>query len=127
MEKEIIEQSKEIRKDMAEFHKLVKFVKKQSEIKPYTVTVTKVCDQIVFMGNGSVIDSMDNKTAKMIREAFKDAENDTTFSTSYQVNLPKLFADLRLLKEKKIWTSKMMQAQALTYFCVLGFGVGGFR
>ena len=74
-----------------------------------------------------MIDSMDNKTAKMIREAFKDAENDTTFSTSYQVNLPKLFADLRLLKEKKIWTSKMMQAQALTYFCVLGFGVGGFR
>ena len=127
MEKEIIERSKEVRRDMTDFNKLVKFLKKQAESKPSTVTITKVGNQLVLMGNGGVIDSLDKKTGEKIIKAFEAAEYDTTFVSNYQIRLPKLFADLRLLKKKKIWTAKMMQAQALTYFCILGFGVGGFR
>ena len=40
MEKEIIERSKEVRRDMTDFNKLVKFLKKQAESKPSTVTFT---------------------------------------------------------------------------------------
>ena len=53
------------------------------------------------MGNGGVIDSLDKKTGEKIIEAFEAAEYDTTFVTNYEIQLPKLFADLRLLKKKK--------------------------
>ena len=88
MEKDIIENSKEVRRDIAEFNKLVKFLKKQAESKPSTVTLKKVGNQLVLMGNGGVIDSLDKKTGEKIIKAFEAAEYDTTFFTNYEIQLP---------------------------------------
>ena len=76
------------------------------------------------MGLDHIVSQMNKEMTTNISELFQSVSNPSNpskFSSTFQVSLPKLFADLRLAKDKTCWSTKMMQAQAM-YLCILGFG-----
>ena len=90
-----------------------------------TITITKIFDQVVFMGNENIIADLSAETKEGLADIFETSVKTPNFVSTYKPILPKLYADLRLMDT--IWTAKMMEAQALINFCILGFGPAGCR
>ena len=125
MEKEIINNSKKDRKVLSMFNQQRKTTKDNVELDIPTITITKIFNQLVFMGNENIIADLSAETKEGLTDIFEASEKTQNFVSTYQPILPKLYADLRLMDT--IWTAKMMEAQAVIYFCILGFGAGGCR
>ena len=125
MDKEIINISKNDRKILTVFNQQTIKTKDHVESDLPTITITKIFNQVVFMGNENIIAVLSAETKESLADIFEASEKTQNFVSTYQPILPKLYADLRLVDT--IWTAKMMEAQTLLYFCILGFGPGGCR
>ena len=118
--------SKLDRKKVTNYHQITKQVKTAvEEKKTPLLVVTKLLDQVVLMGQSSIIQALEDDPEKktMVTSLLSYAKPDDVFASTEMKVLPPLFVDLNL--GKKYWTTQLYQAQAQVYLCLLGYGAGG--
>ena len=121
-----VKASKLERKTITNYHQITKQVKTAIDNrKTPLMVVTKLLDQVVFMGQSSIIEALGDDPEKkvMLTALLSHAKTDDVMASTEVKVLPPLFADLSL--GKKYWTTQLYQAQVQVYLCLLGYGAGG--
>ena len=119
--KELIASKVEERKTITDYH--LKTKKAQATVlrSTPTLTITVLSDQVVFMGTDTIIDSLNSDLKDQLANIVRAAAQSNIFKSTEETIIPPLFAPISQL------SGKLLQAQLLFYYSLLGFSTGGYR
>ena len=119
--KELIASKVEERKTITDYH--LKTKKAQATVlrSTPTLTITVLSDQVVFMGTDTIIDSLNSDLKDQLANIVRAAAQSNIFKSTEETIIPLLLAPISQL------SGKLLQAQLLFYYSLLGFSTGGYR
>ena len=119
--KELIASKVEERKAITDYHLTTKKAQATVLRSTPTLTITILSDQVVFMGTDTIIDSLNYDIKDQLANIVRAAAKSDIFKSTEETIIPPLFAPISQL------SGKLLQAQLLFYYSLLGFSTGGYR
>ena len=119
--KELIASKVEERKAITDYHLTTKKAQATVLRSTPTLTITILSDQVVFMGTNTIIDSLNYDIKDQLANLVRAAAKSDIFKSTEETIIPPLFAPISQL------SGKLLQAQLLFYYSLLGFSTGGYR
>ena len=119
--KELIASKVEERKAITDYHLTTKKAQATVLRSTPTLTITVLSDQVVFMGTDTIIGSLNSDLKDQLANIVRAAAQSNIFKSTEETIIPLLLAPISQL------SGKLLQAQLLFYYSLLGFITGGYR